>query len=156
MKIIGIIENNHITGVQYGIVEIPDREITNIKDAIPQKKHKKNNSKKIKNNNKHNSVKNARIKTASVEKETKIASKKPKRRYHIHATIVCSYNFKTSRKPVNLSKKRLNKAKDVFKKRQRNLKHAKQDCMPSFISAEVFAEMLEKHITSQWLRQKNK
>ena len=122
MKVIGIVKNNHITGVEYGVVEIPDREISDIKGAIPQKKRKKNNSKKIKNNKKHNSVKNAHIKTDCVEKETKIAQKKQKRRYHIHATIVCSYYFKSSQKPVDLNKKRFKKAKDLFKKKQRKNK----------------------------------
>ncbi len=122
MKVIGIVKNNCITGVEYGLVEIPDREIANIKNAQPRKKRKKNNSKKIKNNKKHNSVKNARKKTDCVEKETKIASKKPKRRYHIHATIVCSYNFKTSKKSVDLTKKRFKKNKDLFKKKQRKNK----------------------------------
>ena len=122
MKVIGIVKNNCITGVEYGLIEIPDREIAKIKNPQPRKKRKKNNSKKIKNNKKHNSVKNARKKTDYVEKETKITSKKPKRRYHIHATIVCSYNFKTSKKSVDLTKKRFKKNKDLFKKKQRKNK----------------------------------
>jgi len=146
IKCVGIIKNNHITGVEYGLVEIPATATAEI--IVPSQKNKK-----IKNNKKHNSVKNTRIKTDSVEKETKIASKKPKRRYHIHATIVCSYNFKTSKKPVDLTKKNFKKKKDLFKKKQRNKKYI---IAPSFVSAEQFAEMLENHIISQWLNQKNR
>ena len=147
IKCVGIIKNDNITGVEYGLVEIPATA-----EIIVQSP--KNKEKKLKKHNKkHNSVKNTRIKTDSVEKETKIASKKPKRRYHIHATIVCSYNFKTSKKPVDLTEKNFKKKKDLFKKKQRNKKYI---IAPSFVSAEQFAEMLENHIISQWLNQKNR
>ncbi len=153
MKIIGIVQNNHITGVEYGVIEIPDNEIVDFKGAQPQKKHKKVDSKKINNNKKHNSAKNAHIKTDCVEKGTKIAPKKQKRRYHIHATIVYSYKFNPSPKQPNLTKKRFEKTRDLFKKKQRNKKYI---ISPSFVSAEQFAEMLENHIISQWLNQKNR
>ena len=48
MKVIGIVKNNCITGVEYGLVEIPDREIANIKNAQPRKKRKKIIQKKLK------------------------------------------------------------------------------------------------------------
>lgn len=144
MKVIGIVENNHITGIRYGLVEIPDVIIADLSKAGKTKKRKLK-----KKNQKHNSVKNTHIKTENIEKETKSANQqKPKRRYHIHATIVCSYNFKTSQKPVvDLSKKRFNKKKDLFKKRQRKDKIALQNLAQRMIAIEPifdFIENLEK------------
>lgn len=144
MKVIGIVKNNCITGVEYGVIEIPDREITNIKDAIPQKKHKKNNSKKIKNSKKHNSVKNTRIKTSNIEKETKSATKQnSKRRYRMHATITLSYNLKPSQKhPVDLTKKNFKKKQDLFKKKRRDEKIALQNLSQQFINIEPILDLI--------------
>ena len=40
MKVIGIIENNCITGVRYGLVEIPDVVIADFSKADKSKKRK--------------------------------------------------------------------------------------------------------------------
>jgi len=143
MKIIGILKNNCITGVEYGLIEVADTK------GIPslQKKNKKNNEKKIKKNKKHVSDKNVRIKTAHVEKETKTAApKKTKRRYRIHATITLSYNFKSSQKHVDLSKKQFTKAKDLFKKKQRKGKITAQNVMMAMNFIEPVLKTLEQQI----------
>ena len=152
MKVIGIVKNNCITGIEYGVIEIADpKDMPSL-----QKKRKKNDSKKIKNNKKHNSVKNARIKTSNVEKETKLASsKKPKRRYHIHATITLSYNFKSLQKqPVDLTKKNFKKKKDLFKKKQRKDKIALQNLAQQLTNIEPISDFIKDALNS--IKQKNR
>ena len=136
MKFIGIVKNNFITGIEYGVIEIADPK------GMPssQKKNKKNNGKKIKKNKKRVSAKNVRTKTAHIEKETKAApAQKQKRRYHIHATLELSYHFRPAQKHVDLSKKQFTKAKDLFKKKQRKDKIALQNLAQHLITpASIF------------------
>lgn len=135
IKCVGIIKNDNITGVEYGLVEIP----ATAEIIVPSPKNKK-----IKNNKKHNSVKNTRIKTENIEKETQSATpKKTKRRYRIHATITLSYNFKTSQKPVDLTKKNFKKKKDLFKKKQRKDKIALQNLAIQLTNVESLFDFME-------------
>lgn len=133
-KIVGIVKNG-ITGVEYGVIEIPT--ITEI--IAPSRK-----STKTTKNKKHNSVKNTRIKAENIEKETKSATKQnSKRRYRLHATIVCSYNFKTTPKRPDLTKKNFKKKKDLFKKKQRNEKIALQNLAIQLTNMEPLFDFVE-------------
>lgn len=110
MKIIGIVKNNCITGVEYGVIEIADFKE---KHSKPEPKVKK-----IKGKNK-SFKQNSHLKSTCVEKETKKAKKKAKARYRVHATITLSYKYKPTQKTVDLNTKRFKKAKTLFKKQQR-------------------------------------
>ena len=137
MKVIGIVRNNGITGIEYGVIEVADPK------CMPSQKKTKQPTKKIKKNKKHNSLKDTRIKTSVVEKETKTATQKPKRRYRLRATIVCSYNFKTTKKAVDLNKKRFKKTKTLFKKKQRDEKIALQNLALQILSLEPVADLIQ-------------
>ena len=140
MKVIGIVKNNGITGVEYGLIEIAEPK------ATPTKKKFKSNTKKTKNNEKHVSSKNTRAKKGNIEKETKVAAKTSKRRYHLHATIVCSYYTKPSKKRVNLNKKYRQKNLTLFKKKQRKGKIAAQNMMLAKNFIEPILKTLEQQI----------
>lgn len=47
MKIIGIIENNSITGVKYGEIEVPEEKQSKALNEFHQKKALINNNKKV-------------------------------------------------------------------------------------------------------------
>lgn len=111
MKIIGIVKNNCITGVEYGVIEIADFK----------EKHFEPKARKIKSKNK-SSQKNTHLKSTNVEKGTQKAKKKNRVKYRLHATITLSYNYKPTKKPVDLTKKTLRKKNDLFKKKQRKEK----------------------------------
>lgn len=144
-KIVGIVKNG-ITGVEYGIIEIP----TIAEIIVPSR-----GNKKTKKNKKHNSVKNTRIKAENIEKETKSATtKKTKRRYRLHATIVCSYNFKTTPKRPDLSKKNFKKKKDLFKKRQRKDKIALQNLAQKMVAIEPIFDFIAENLNS--IKQNNR
>ena len=137
IKCVGIIKNDNITGVEYGLIEIP--ATAEIIVQLPKNKEKKLK----KHNKKHNSVKNTRVKTGSVEKETKTSTQKPAHKYRMRATVMYSYNFKNSPKPVDLTKKNFKKKKDLFKKKQRKDKIALQNLAQQFINIAPLFDFIE-------------
>jgi len=148
IKCVNIIKNNNITGVEYGLTEVPTTaEIIVLSPKNKEKKLKEQN-------NKHNSVKSARIKTANVEKETKTAHKKPKRKYRMHINISYSYNLKSSQRPADLNKKRFRKAKDLFEKKQRLNKIALQNLAQQLTNIEPISDFIKDALNS--IKQKNR
>ena len=148
IKCVNIIKNNNITGVEYGLTEVPTTaEIIVLSPKNKEKKLKEQN-------NKHNSVKNTRIKTESVEKETKTAHKKPKRKYRMRINISYSYNLKSSQRPVDLNKKRFRKAKDLFEKKQRLNKIALQNLAQQLTNIEPISDFIKDALNS--IKQKNR
>ena len=123
MKIIGIVRNNCITGVEYGLVEIGDA-IT-----YRSKKEKHHRKKTTTDNKKHISAKNTHSKVANTEKETKAAKKTTKTKYRMRATITLSYHYHPTKKSADTSKKHFQKAKTLFQKKQRLNKIALQNIM---------------------------
>ena len=135
MKVIGIVKNNGITGIEYGVIEIAEPK------QLPSRKKSEQKTKKT-NNKKHNSSKNTHVKTAHVEKETKESSKPAKIRCRLRATIVCSYYLKQSKKHADLNKKRHQKNLTMFKKKQRKGKIAVQNVMQAMNFIEPIWDIL--------------
>ncbi|MBR5355088.1 MAG: hypothetical protein IK122_03095 [Alphaproteobacteria bacterium] len=138
MKVMGIVKND-ITGVKYGLVEIPIK-----KEAVVSLPHCDKETSKGKQQKNTVLQKNTHTKTEQVEKETKSATKPAKRRYRLRATIVCSYNFKSSRKkPIDLAKKRFRKAKTLLKNKQRKEKIELQNLALKTIAIEPILDFIE-------------
>ena len=123
MKVIGIVRND-ITGIKYGLVEVP----VMIEVVVAQHNDKQNTP--IKNHKKHGALKSTLSKQENFEQETKAASKTTKAKATGRETIKCSNRFFTkAQKPVDLRKKRHQKNQTLFKKKQRDKKIALQNMM---------------------------
>lgn len=123
-KVLGIVKND-ITGIEYGIVEIP----TTAEIIVPSPKHKK-----IKGKKNNGTKKKTRTKKENVEQQTKPATKTVKVRYSIRATLVCPYHYRPTKKQSDWRKKYHAKATTLLKKKQRNekikLQNIEQDFSP--------------------------
>ena len=126
MKIIGIVKNNYITGVEYGLVEVSDPKI------ISTKKTDRHSAKKIKGKKNNGTKKKTRTKKENVEQQTKPATKTVKVRYSIRATLVCPYHYRPTKKQSDWRKKYHAKATTLLKKKQRNEKIKLQNIEQDF------------------------
>lgn len=146
MKIIGIVKNNCITGIEYGVIEIADF-------ADFKEKHFEPKARKIKSKNK-SSQKNTHLKSTNVEKGTQKAKKKNRVKYRLRATITLSYNYKPTKKPVDLTKKTLRKKNDLFKKKQRKEKIALRNLAQQLTNIEPISDFIKDAMNS--IKQKNR
>jgi len=142
MKVIGIIRNNCVTGIEYGLIEIGDAV------TYRSKKETQHREKTTKNNKKHVSAKNTHSKVVNTEKETKTAKKATKTKYRIRTTITLSYHYYPTKKTADTSKKRFQKAKTLFKKKQRLNKIALQNVM-QHVKDIVLSDLMAAEINKQ-------
>ena len=136
MKVLTIIKDDGITGVEYGlIVVVPERKTFSTKRE----------SIKVSTKQEKNTTKQGKNTTAAhiIKKETTTQDKKKKEskkttgsgisvRRIAYTPLICSCVSKPRKKaPVDLSKKRYNKALTLFKKRQRAIKLAQRFVEPT-------------------------
>ena len=121
MKVIGIVKND-ITGVRYGLVEVP----VMVEIVVTQHNDKQNTTPV--NTKKQGKHKPTFSKQENFEQRTKAAQKSEKPQYSERITIECPYHFfENPQASVNLSKKQFGKVRTDALKGQRQGKQQLQD-----------------------------
>ena len=125
MKVLTVVKDDGITGVEYGlIVVVPERKTFSTKrESINvSTKQEKNTTKQGKNTTAAHIIKKETKKTTGSGISVRRIAYTP---------LICSCVSKPRKKaPVDLSKKRYNKALTLFKKRQRAIKLAQRFVEP--------------------------
>ena len=122
IKVLKIVDNSSITGPKYGMVEIPIMAEVTLSpfDGQPAPT----------NTQKKSALKHTHSKQSNFEQGTQAATKNSKAQPTARETIECPYHFfVTAQKTVDLRKKRHQKNRTLFKKKQRDEKVALQNIM---------------------------
>lgn len=122
MKVLTIVKNDRITGIEYGIIEVTNNDKPQNKPQIKASKEQKSPMTSI-----HNNKRSQSKTTDNKKKLSQPIDSTNHVQQHAYMPLPCSYLLKMKKKaPVDLSRKRYDKALTLFKKHQRAIKLTQQ------------------------------